>query len=75
MARSDATPLAPNPVQQLRAGVNGMRMRHVQPEEAGDLDDRARQAVDLEGLAGLEILEHRGLVISHGDARLESSLE
>ena len=44
-------------------------------EQVGDLDHRAGQAVDLERLAGLEVLQHRRAVVADGEPGLEPPLD
>ena len=50
-------------------------MRHVDAELPRELDHRAGHAAELERLARLEILQHRGLVVADGEAGLQPPLE
>ena len=58
-------------VQELGAGVDGSGVRDGDSEFVRELDECAGHAVELERLAGFEVLEHRGLVVADREARLE----
>ena len=57
------------------ARMNHTDGRNLDPELLRELDDGSAHAVELELLAGLKVLEHRGLVVADGEARLQPPFE
>ena len=53
--------------------VDRPRLRDRHAQAIRDLDHRAREAVELERLAGLEVLQHRRLVVADRDSRLRAA--
>jgi hypothetical protein len=59
-------------VEQLDAGMHRARMRDVDAQARGELHDRPGHALELEPLAGFQVLQHRRLVVADRDPGLEA---